>query len=201
MHRSSRTKILDRKVVLHRGRNLLHGHQHRSFAGDIDDAAKPDARQRHADRGRQPEAHGAGARRTSSSGSVPGSDRIAQPTSECLADFSRDVGVAVFIDRQFELPERAAARQPRQRRAIDGAAAEFGRLRGDRRDRPDAERHDQGRAGFFRQGFLSRSQHGGDGLLRRPRRAARRRELSASRSTPGFPRLPTSPTTRSASST
>ena len=44
------------------------------------------------------------------------------------------------------------------------------------------ERHGQGGAGLLRQGRRPRPRHGGDDLLRRPRRAAGGRELSASRS-------------------
>ena len=80
-------------------------------------------------------------------------------------------------DRQLELPERGAPRQSRQRRAIGGGVSELGRLRRDRRDRPDPERHDQGRAGLLRQDRRARTEHGGDDLLRRPRRAGRGREL------------------------
>ena len=82
-------------------------------------------------------------------------------------------------DRQFELPDRAKARQSRQRRAIGGAAPELGGLRGDAGDRPVAQRDGPGGAGFLRQDRRPRPRRGGDDLLRRPRRAARRRELSA----------------------
>ena len=83
-------------------------------------------------------------------------------------------------DRQFELPDRAEARQSRQRRAIDGAASELGRLRSHPGDRPDAQRHGQGRAGLHRQGRRARPRHRRHDLLCRSRRAGRGRELSAS---------------------
>ena len=49
---------LDRQVVLHRRRHLLHGHLHRGLAGDVDDQAVR-MRDLHAHRRRQAIAHGA----------------------------------------------------------------------------------------------------------------------------------------------
>ena len=85
---------LDRQVVLHRRRNFLHGHQHRSLAGDIDDE-RIRMRELHADRGRQSVAHGAEAARGHPAVRLLEMVELRRPHL-MLADFGRDVGVAVL---------------------------------------------------------------------------------------------------------
>ena len=100
---------LDRQPILHRRRHLLHVHQDRGLAGDVDHQR---LRMRRAARrsppaGRSPSCRG---RPRSSSGSAPRSEMLRRPHL-VLADLGGDVGVAVLgqlvepLDRVLRLDD------------------------------------------------------------------------------------------------
>ncbi len=84
---------LDRQPVLHGGRHLLHGHQHRGFAGNVDDE-RIRVGHLHPDRSRQPVAHGAEAARGHPAVRLLKAEELRRPHL-VLAHFGGDVDVAI----------------------------------------------------------------------------------------------------------